>query len=220
MFNPLWKGMDYTYKRMEIVILEKWTASHPAVNGLSVHLHSSHSQVNDWFQIWTRTFKILSLSLQVGAYGAVCYWNFVSHKFVAWFLHTLAYCGSFPSLGCQTEIEGAVWRRVEDHRKYTSERKEVSNTSQPGREGCWVGPESECCVPTSDYAVLLHAVIFGLSQHHLNENIQPAQYSLDMAMRLVRPRTDPFIVVKWTLSHFAMNWSMIWLYPSLSQVNN
>ena len=179
--------MDYTDERMENFIFEKWTASHPAVNGLSVHLHWSHSQVNDWYKIWIRTFKILSLSSQVGTYGAVCYWNCVSHMFVAWILHTLAYCGSsFPSSGCQTENERAVWCTVEDHGKYASERKGVSNMSHPGPEGCWVGPEGECGIPASDCAVLLCAVIFGLSQHHLNENSQPVQYSLDMAMRLVR----------------------------------
>jgi hypothetical protein len=188
MFNPLSRGMDYTYERMEIFILEKWTASHPAVNGLSAHLHWSHSQVNGWFQIWTRTFKILPLSSQVGTYGAVYYWNCVSHMFVA-FLHMLGYCGSsFPSLGCQTENERAVWWAVEDHGKYTLERKEWSNMSQPGPEGCWVDPEGKCCIPASDCALLLHAVIFGLSQHCLNEDSQPVQYSLCMAMRLVRPQ--------------------------------
>jgi len=106
----------------------------------------------------------------VGTFWAVCYWNCVYHMLVTWFLHTLAYCvSSFLSLGCQTEIEGVVWYRVEDHGKYTSERKEVSNMSQPGPEGCWVGTEGECCIPASDYAVLLCVVIFGLSQHHLNE---------------------------------------------------
>jgi len=175
--------MDYTYERMEIFILEKWTESYPVVNGLSVHLHWSHNQVNDWYQIWTRTFKILSLSLQMGNYGQVCYWNCLFHMFLLDFLHTLAYCGSsFPSLGCQTETKGAIWCGVEDHGKYTSEREWVSNTSQRG------GPEGECCVLASDCAVILRAVIFGLSQHYQNENIQPAQYSLDTAMRLVRPQ--------------------------------
>ena len=64
----------------------------------------------------------------------------------------------------------------------------MSSTSQPGPEGCCVGPEGECCVRASDCAILLHAVIFGLSQHHQNENSQPAQYSLDTAMRPVRPQ--------------------------------
>ena len=207
MFNPLLlRGVDYTYERMEFFILEKWTASHPAVNGLSVHLHWSHSQVNDWYQIRTRTFKILSLSLQVGIYGAVCYWNCVSHMFVVWFLHTLAYCGSsFPSLGCQTEIEGAVWCGVEDHGKYTSERKEVSNMSQPWPEGCCVGPEGECFVHAADCAVLLRAVIFGLSQHHLNENSQPVQYSLGMAVRLVMPQTWSYCSKVDTIS-FCREW--------------
>ena len=59
----------------------------------------------------------------------------------------------------------------------------MSDTSQPGPEGYCVDPEGECCVPASDCAV-----IFCLSQHHLNENSQPAQFSLDMAMRLVRPQ--------------------------------
>jgi len=72
----------------------------------------------------------------------------------------------------------------------------VSNTSQPGPEGYFLDPESECCVHASDCAVLLCAVIFRLTQHHLNENSQPAQHSLDMAMRLVRPKTDLIIVVK------------------------
>jgi hypothetical protein len=209
MFNPLSRGMDYTYEGMEIFVLEKWTASHPAVNGLSVHLHSSRSQVNDWYQIWTRTFKNLLLSLQVGTCGEVCYWNcvLVSHMFVAWFLHTLAYCGSsFPSLGCQTEIEGTVWCCVEDHGKYTSERKQLSTTSQPGPEGCWVGPEGEFCVPSSDYAVLLCAVIFGLSQYYLNENSQPAQYSLDMAMRLVRPQNGSYVCGKVNTISFCHKW--------------
>jgi hypothetical protein len=207
MFNPLLRGMDYTCERMEIFILEKWTASHPAVNGLSVHLHWSHSQVNDWYQIWTRTFKILSLSLLVGTYGAVCYWNCVPHMFVAWFLRTLAYCvSSFPSLGCQTEIEGAVWRGVEDHGQYTLERKEVSNMSQPWPEGCCVGPEGECCAHASDCAVLLRAVIFGLSQHQLNENSQPAQYSLDMTMRLVRPENWSYHCGKVNTISFCHEW--------------
>jgi hypothetical protein len=52
-----------------------------------------------------------------------------------------------------------------------------------------VGPEGEFCVPSSDCAVLLHAVIFGLSQYHLNENNQPAQYSLDIAMKSITSKT-------------------------------
>ena len=71
---------------------------------------------------------------------------------------------------------------------YSSERKEVYNIPQTGPEECCVGHEGECCVPASDCAVLLRAVIFGLSQHYENENCQPARYSLDMAMRLVRPQ--------------------------------
>jgi len=54
-----------------------------------------------------------------------------------------------------------------------------------------VGPEGEFCVPSSDRAVLLRAVIFGLSQHHLNENSQPVQYSLDMAMKSSMSKTVP-----------------------------
>ena len=64
----------------------------------------------------------------------------------------------------------------------------MSNMSQLGHEGFCVGPEGVCCVHASDCSLLLHAVIFGLSQHHLNENSQPTQYSLDTAMRLVRPQ--------------------------------
>lgn len=143
----------------------------------------------------------------MGTSVAVCYWNYVSHTFVAWYLHTLAYsCSPFPSLGCQTEIEEAVWCGVEDHGKYTSERKEVSNTSQLGPEGCWVGREGECCVPASDCVVLLCTVIFGLLQHHLNENSQPAQYPLGMAMRLVRPQNWSYYWGKLNTISFCHEW--------------
>jgi hypothetical protein len=69
-----------------------------------------------------------------------------------------------------------------------------------------VGPEGECCVPASDYAVLLRAVTFDLSQHHLNENIQPAHYSLDMAMRLVKPQNCSYQCGKVDTVSFFHEW--------------
>jgi hypothetical protein len=54
---------------MKLVLLVKWMALHSAVDGSSVYLHRSHSQVNDWYPIWARTFEIvLLLSLGVGTY--------------------------------------------------------------------------------------------------------------------------------------------------------
>jgi len=72
-----------THEVMKLVLVEKRMALHTAVNGSSVYRHQSRSQVNDWYQIWTRMFEILlSLPLRVGTYVGSMIWKLcISHVY-------------------------------------------------------------------------------------------------------------------------------------------
>jgi hypothetical protein len=131
----------------------------------------------------------------------------VSHMHIAWFFAHISIVWllfSFiriPNRNWRNSMTWS-WRPWEVH---FGDKRSVKHITSWNWRMLWV-PEGECCLHTSNCAVLLCAVIFVLSKDHLNKNSQPVLCFWGMAMRLVRPQNWSYHCGKVNTTSFCHKW--------------